>query len=267
MKTDFHLHTEFSPDSSTPMDDIIAGAIRERVDEICITDHLDIGDPFEPYFKYTTEDYIEHFKKIDECAKKYAGIITIKKGMEIGYISGFEKENENFVGDNSLDFVIGSIHNLGEMDYYIADNDPDDFIKIEKLYLEKIIGMIDAVDYFSVLGHMNYPCKFFGFREKLFTYKDFSDHLDEIFKKLVQKGKGIEINTSCLKTEGAFEALLPVIKKYKELGGEIVTIGSDSHDKKFVAYNFEKAQAMLLQAGFNYLSTFEKLQPAFHVID
>jgi len=267
MKTDFHLHTEFSPDSNTPMEDIIAAALRERADAICITDHLDLGDPFEPYYKYVSEDYMNHFKKIDECKEKYSGIIKIAKGMEVGYIKGFEKENQKFVNDYDLDFVIGSIHNLGDIDYYVADNDPNDFIKIETLYLDLILQMIDTVNYYNVLGHINYPCKFLGFREKLFIYNDFSDRIDEIFKKLVSKGKGMEVNTSCLQTEGAFDAFLPVLKRYKELGGEIVTIGSDSHNTKNVAKSFEQAQAMLLKAGFNYLTVFEERLPSFYAID
>lgn len=267
MKTDFHLHTEFSPDSSTPMEDIIAGALRERAQMICITDHLDIGDPFEPYDRYTSEDYVEHFKNIDRCTEKYKDIIKIRKGMEIGYIEGFEKENEDFVEAYDLDFVIGSIHNLGDTDYYVEDNDPNDFQKIEKMYLERIIQMIDNVDYFSVLGHINYPCKFYGFREKLFTYEDFSDHIDQIFKKLIQKGKGIEVNTSCLQMDGAFEAFVPVLMRYKELGGQIITIGSDSHNIHHVARSYREAQALLLKAGFNYLTDFNKLKPSFYAID
>ncbi len=267
MKIDYHLHTEFSSDCTAPMEDMIAGALRERVDSICITDHMDYGDPFEPYESYTQADYINHFKDIDRCTIKYEGIIKIAKGMEIGYIQGYEQINADFVKEYDLDFVIGSNHNLGDIDYYMQENDPSDFTKIETLYLERIIKMIDNVNYFSVVGHLNYPCKFHGFTKKLFTYDAFSDHLDYIFKKTIEIGKGIEVNTSCLQTEGAFEAFLPILKRYKELGGEIITIGSDSHNKFNVARSSSEAQAILLQAGFNYICDFKKLVPEFHAID
>lgn len=267
MKTDFHLHTEFSSDGNTPMEDMIAASLRERLDIISITDHLDIGDPFEPYQSFSEQDYQDHFKKIDMCIDKYKGIIDIRKGMEIGYVEGFEDRDRDFVKKHDLDFVIGSIHNLGDIDYYVKNNDPSDFLKIESLYLEKIIAMIKAVDYYCVLGHINYPCKFRGFRETLFTYEEFKDQIDSIFKLLIEKGKGMEVNTSCLQTNGAFKAFLPVLKRYKELGGEIITIGSDSHNIHNVAKSNFEAQSLLLEAGFNYICDFKKLEPIFISID
>lgn len=267
MKTDFHLHTEFSSDGSTPMEDMIAAALRERLDIISITDHLDVGDPFEPYMSFSEKDYINHFKKIDMCIEKYKGIIDIRKGMEIGYVQGYEKKNADFVKEHDLDFVIGSIHNLGEIDYYMEENNPSDFIKIESLYLELITSMIENVGYYSVLGHINYPCKFRGFRETLFTYEEFKDQIDNMFKLLIEKGKGMEVNTSCLQANGAFKAFLPVLKRYKELGGEIITIGSDSHNIHNVAKSNFEAQSLLLEAGFNYICDFKKLEPIFIAID
>lgn len=267
MKTDFHIHTEFSPDGSTPMEDMITASLRERLDIISITDHLDIGDPFEPYKSFSEKDYINHFKKIDMCIEKYKGIIEIRKGMEIGYVKGFEIEDRGFVEKHDLDFVIGSIHNLGDIDYYANENEPSDFFEIESLYLELIVNMIKNVDYYSVLGHVNYPCKFKGFRETLFTYDAFKDQIDNIFKLLIEKGKGMEVNTSCLQTKGAFKAFLPVLKRYKELGGEIITIGSDSHNIHHVARSNFEAQSLLLEAGFNYICDFKKLEPIFIAID
>ena len=99
------------------------------------------------------------------------------------------------------------------------------------------------------------------------TYRDAPDEIDDLFKLLIQTGHGIEVNTSVYDTFGFFLPDLDIIRRYKELGGEIITTGSDSHNAVRIAANFQPAMQMLKAAGFDYVCTFDKMKPIFHRIE
>ena len=54
---------------------------------------------------------------------------------------------------------------------------------------------------------------------------------------------------------------LPVLNIYKEVGGELITVGSDAHRTENVGRGVPEAYALLAQAGFRYVTLYEKRQP------
>ena len=102
-------------------------------------------------------------------------------------------------------------------------------------------------------------------KDKDYSYEKYRDLIDPVLEKLIQMGKGIEVNTGAIRHQ--LKELNPcngILKRYRELGGEIITIGSDAHEPSYVAYGFDRAAEVLKGCGFQYYTTFERRIPTFH---
>ena len=166
-----------------------------------------------------------------------------------------------------LDFVIGSVHYIGGYDPY--EKEYWDGISVKQgfaMYLEGVLKRVKLHDGYDVLGHINYVCKSPNnpTGEPL-KYKDFSDIIDEIFKTVISRGKGIEINTSGYDRVREFLPSLEYLLRFKELGGEIVTVGSDAHTTDRVG-QYTKEACKMISDVFGYVCTFENRKPIFHKI-
>ena len=128
----------------------------------------------------------------------------------------------------------------------------------------KTILNIENNQNFDVLGHIDYVVRYGKYREKEYSYEKYAYWLDEILKKIISYGKGIELNTSGLKYGLPFaHPTLEVLKRYKKLGGEILTVGSDAHRPEHLAYDFHKVNDILGEAGFEYYTEFKERKPVF----
>ena len=117
---------------------------------------------------------------------------------------------------------------------------------------------------FDVYGHLDYIVRYGPNKNKYYTYETYADVLDEILRTLIQRGKGIELNTAGFKYGlGHAHPILPVLKRYKELGGEIITLGSDGHAPEQIAWDFDKVPELLKEAGFTHFTTFQERKPIF----
>jgi histidinol-phosphatase (PHP family) len=122
-------------------------------------------------------------------------------------------------------------------------------------------------DYFDVFGHLGYIAKFCPFEDALMAYSDYSGAIDELLKILVENGKGLEINTSGIKNTGAVMPEIPIARRFRELGSEIVTVGSDAHDEAAVGRAVEETMRQLASVGFKYVCAFDSRKPRFLAID
>jgi histidinol-phosphatase (PHP family) len=177
-------------------------------------------------------------------------------------------EAKKFLEDNNLDFVIGSIHNMeGDIDVGDYDFSQLDCQMVYEEYLSWLMKL--ATDYdFDVLGHLTYPMRYMYQKEKKkVDLKPFEEQFRVLFQTIIERGKGIEVNTS-----GLFQAInetmppLSIIKLYKKCGGEIITVGSDAHKLEHVSLTIRQGQDILREAGFKYITTFEKRKPIYHKI-
>ena len=266
--SDFHLHSSFSSDSNTPLEQQITSAIQGGVlKELCITDHMDFDFPVNKdgfTFLFNIKEYLAEITRLKSI---YSKDITINTGIELGLLPHLGNKLTSFLMEygSYLDFIIGSSHLVKGLDPY----EPEFFeLYGEKegirLYLETIVDNMEAFMDFDVYGHLDYVVRYAPDKEKNYRPADYMDIFDIILKKLIQNGKGIELNTAGLKAGLFFAHPHPdVLKRYVELGGEIITVGSDAHKPEHLAYCFDKAQYILKEAVFSYYTVFHNRKPEF----
>lgn len=265
MKADYHTHTNFSTDAdreSSP-EVMIQGAIKRGLETICITDHMD--KDYDAEGKGFVFDIEKYFETLQSLREKYKEKIHIRIGVELGlqpHLGQFAKE---YVNAHPFDFVIGSTHMLrGRDPYYRANFEELTDRELYRGMFEETLTNIKNIEEFDVMGHLDYIVRYGLEQEKSYSYDENKDLIDEILKHLVENGKGLELNTAGLKYGLSFAHPYPaVLKRYRELGGEIVTVGSDGHKPEHIAYDFHKVENILLDCGFKYYTEFRQRKPIF----
>lgn len=263
MKADFHMHTSFSTDSDTEPEKMVEKAIAFGLDTICFTDHQDFDFPGgEHLFVFDTEAYFDKLRKLQVLYQKK---IEIRIGVEIGLQPHLGEAYEKYVSSYPFDFVIGSVHVVDRLDPYdgVFFEGKTDTNAYRQAFVETLKD-IKAVEDFDVLGHIDYIVRYGKEKAENYSYAKFSDEIDEILKYLILHGKGIELNTAGLKYGLGFCHPHPdILKRYRELGGEIITIGADGHKPEHIAYDFEKVRFLLQEIGFKYYTEFKEREPIF----
>ena len=266
MFADYHMHTSFSADADRNPEKMIQAAIEKGLHSICITDHMD-----KDYFMEGKEfvfDVDKYYKSIKTLAEKYKVSIDIRFGIELGLQPHLKDFSEELISKYPFDFVIGSVHTVNGKDpyfpvYYDNRSDADAYREA----LQATWSSIESTDAFDVLGHMDYVVRYGKNREAEYSYRNFSDEIDTILKSLIHRGKGIELNTGGWKYGLTFaHPHKDVLKRYKELGGEIITVGSDAHIEEHIAYDFHRVSELLKQCGFEYVTEFKGRKPIFKQI-
>lgn len=257
---DYHTHTAFSSDCDISMDEMIQGAVRAGIKELAITDHHDPGYE-DPEFPFQL-DHDSYFKSVSEAEIKYKDQISIIKGMEIGIMDTKLDECNAAVDRHPYDFIIGSFHCLGKDDLYRYDfSKVDGPEKLEEFYLY-VNKCFKEYKNYDIAGHLTIIDRYIG---KIYDYKPYMDIIEDTLKTIIYDGKGIEINTSSFKYgTGIWLPRHEVLNLYKQLGGEILTFGSDSHTPEYFQYHFDEAHELARSLGFKYQCTFKNRKPDFH---
>ena len=261
--TDTHTHSTFSRDSTVTVEQSVKAAIATRLAGISFTDHLDIGVP-----EGSVGDYFEipeQQSAIKACIAQYGTEVNIYAGIEVGLQTHCLEEIQKIISAHRFDIVIGSIHWVNHLDPYQGDFYFNKSLKeAYREYLEYYIDCIRQFGDFDVLGHYDYISRYSPYTPKTLTYRSFKDELDALFKIAIENGKAIEVNTrSFLSRDGQQPPQFDpdVFKRYRELGGEMVTLGSDAHDRTRLAADFEYYAAKLRQCGLKYLTHFKERKP------
>lgn len=263
MLWDTHLHTNFSGDSKADPKDMAESAINKGLGGICFTDHMDLDYREQP--GYFDLDFMNYHKKMHSLQQEYADIFPIYKGIELGLQPHIVAENNKILTENDFDFVIGSTHVVNHIDIYYPsfyENRKED--DCYRQYFEETLLNAKSDVNFDVYGHLDYVIRYGPNKDKFYSYAKFADIIDEILYTLIQKGKGIELNTAGFKY--GLEHAHPtesILKRYKELGGEILTLGSDGHAPEQIAWDFYKIPAILKECGFDYFTVFKNRKPEF----
>lgn len=264
---DFHLHTIFSSDSKASPAEIVERAIQLGMKQICITDHNDFDYPLEEgqvVFDLALDKY---FPTLIELQERYSSQLRINLGIEQGLTTVNPERIDNYAAsyNDIIDFIIGSSHLVYGIDPYYREYWDNLTVNqgVER-YLTSIIENIDCCNNYDVYGHIDYIVRYIPRELGTYDYRTHLDMYETIFKKLINAGKGIEINTAGFKyglnqPHPRFELL----KQYRELGGEIITIGSDAHAPQHVGVSFDKVPGILEAAGFKYYTIFNKRKPEF----
>ncbi len=260
---DYHIHTDLSADCEAPME-AMAGAARKRgLKEICFTDHIDLDFPGDIDFIF---DFREYDREFAETKSAYPDI-SIKKGLEAGLELRTASSMAEIVQKHELDYVIGSKHLVYGLDPYGSElwrlySKEEAFAA----YLQECMECASACDFYDVFGHLGYVSKFCPFEDALLRYCDHADAVDTILKILIEKGKGLEVNTSGIKNTGSMMPEVSIIRRYFELGGEIITVGSDAHEESAVGRAVNETLETLKSIGFKYVCAYDKRRPRFLTI-
>ncbi|QCX32617.1 histidinol-phosphatase HisJ family protein [Caloramator sp. E03] len=259
MFADYHVHSNFSDDSTCEMEDEIKKAISLGIDEICFTEHVDYGVKTDLNCNY--EAYIKEFQR---CKEKYKNEINIKLGIEFGIqVDTIEKFKEDFDKYN-FDFVILSCHQVDNKEFWTYEfQEGKTQQEYNERYYEEILKVIKKYDEYSVLGHLDMIKRYDKFGE--YPDENVKELIIEILKHVIEHEKGIEVNTSSFRYKLA--DLTPskyILKLYKDLGGRIITIGSDAHKDEDIGHNIQIVKDELKKIGFKEFCTFEKMKPIFH---
>ena len=256
---DLHVHTSFSTDSEESLDNAVSAAIAAGLKTLCITEHMDMDYPTGE-FQLDTSAYRQALFSIKE---RYSDRIELLFGVELGLMDYLAPRLYEYAKAYDFDFIIGSSHLVDGIDPYY----PGYFDKLGdkegiRRYLQSILDNIAAFDDFDVYGHLDYVVRYSD--AKTYLPSEYADMIDEILKKLIAMGKGIELNTAGLKYGLGWAHPHPeVLRRYRELGGEIITVGSDGHRAEHIAYDFDKATEILKDAGFAYRAIFRNRKAEF----
>lgn len=260
---DYHIHSTFSLDSQMTLQQICAQSLLVGLDEIAITDHYDFDCDY-----VSTFDHNQYLAALTRLQAEYAGKLQIKKGMELGLQPHQLAECAEKVHDD-FDFVIASVHSAQKKDLYAGDFFQG-YTQMEsyRAYLQEVLDCIRGFDRFSVVGHLDLVRRYGDFTQvpDLMEDADCQDLFRDILLTLIHNGKGIEVNTSGYYIGSGADPLptRSVLRLYRELGGEIITTGSDSHTPTQLGYKFTETYAMLRDLGFRYVTGFDAMQPVQH---
>lgn len=264
---DYHLHSSHSGDSEAPMESMIQSAVSRGLTHICFTEHMDLGYPVTPetpagYFEADTDAYLAQLTRLRE---KYASQIRIAFGVELGLQSGIAGQIETYAGSYAFDFIIGSSHTVNGKDpyypsFYEGRREEDAY----REYFQSILDNIENFSEYDVYGHLDYVVRYGPGKDRDYSYAKYRDLFDRMLLLLLERGKGIELNTAGLRA--GLRDVNPcrdVLLRYRQLGGELITAGSDAHRPEDVAADFARAEEILTACGFRYYAVFQNRTPTY----
>ncbi|MBQ9483168.1 MAG: histidinol-phosphatase HisJ family protein [Ruminiclostridium sp.] len=261
---DLHTHCTLSFDGKSSAEDMVKRAIELGIKHYALTDHVDLGDHADPDFDL--EATVNGAKEqIPALQKKYSDRIDILYGVELGQAVHEPELAKKLLDENDYDFVIGSIHNIrGYDDFYFLDYTKLDVNALLDAYFAELLETAETAD-FDVMAHITYPLRYiagdFGIDIDM---SRFSAVIDEILCALIKRGKGIEINTSGLRQKlGRTMPDADIIRRFRGLGGEILTIGSDAHCTDDLGKGISEGINTAISSGFDKTAIFKQRQPIF----
>ena len=286
---DYHVHCSFSDDSKEPMENQIKRAMELGLTELCFTDHVDYGikrdwdDPKGILYRggdgvnsnpedlepLTNVNYPEYFALLHEMKKKYQGKIIIRQGLEFGIqtmtIPDYERLYDKY--QNELDFTLLSMHQVDNQEFWNGD-----FMKgksqkeYNESYYKEILAVQKQFKHYACLAHLDLLVRYDP--AGIYPFEKVKDMVAEILKQAIQDNKGIEVNTSSWHYGLAdTQPSHAILKLYKDLGGKIITVGSDGHSTKYLGDHIQDVYALLKDdIGMKEVCTFEHMEPVFHAL-
>ncbi len=286
MYADYHIHSEFSDDSRELMENQIERGIALGLNEMCFTDHVDYGikrdwdDPrgikwrggdgissdssdLEPMANVNYPDY---FAKIHKMRETYGNKMKIKAGLEFGIQSIIVEDYEKLYAkyNQELDFVLFSMHQVNNQEFWTQDFQRGKTQQeYNEEYYKEILKTMKMFKNYSVLAHLDLLVRYD--KNGVYPFEKLKDLITQILMQAIADGKGIEVNTSSYHYGLAdSQPSRAILKLYKELGGQIITVGSDAHSTKYLGDHIKETYALLKELGYTQITTFEHMKPFFH---
>ncbi len=264
MLVNYHCHSDCSMDGQATMAQMALAGAAAGLELICFTDHCDTvdgaGAPCREFSWETVEAALE------EARRAVHGRVELRKGVELGEAVQHPAYALEVLARPGIDFVIGSVHSpmFGPDYYYQHYTDPAECRRLLREYCMQLLATAKSGAY-DVLGHLNYPLRYMRWRDGVPVDMDCCmDLLDQVLETVIAAGKGIELNTSgYLNCGGQPMPPLPLLARYRAMGGEIVTVGSDAHIPERMAQGLAEGMELLKTAGFRYFTIYRDRKPEF----
>lgn len=274
MFADYHVHSAYSDDSEYPLEQVIRDAVAMGMDEICLTDHVDYGikrdwdEGGEIAYRgsqpLANVDYPRYMAQLHELQQRYGDRIRIKIGLEFGMQTHTIPRYRTLMARYPLDFVILSIHQVGDQEFWTQDFQRGRTQQeYNEGYYEELLAVMQEFKDYSVLGHLDLITRYD--KQGVYPFERVRPIVEQILRCAIEDGKGIEVNTSSHRY-GLSDTTpsVEILKLYRELGGTILTIGSDSHAPAYLGTHITETRALLRELGFRQFCTFDRMQPVFH---
>lgn len=265
---DYHLHTTFSVDGFLTPEELCRRAIEVGTREIAMTDHVDFVEGDISMLKFQPDAF---FDALARCRQEFqeTGELIIRAGVEIGESNHFGDEVGWLLESYDFDFVIGSLHaaNAVFTDQPKDFEDPDYYRAhpVEETYNAYFVELLTLArdGEYDVIGHLDLPKRHSVPAYGAFDPRPFEEPIRAVLEAVVDRGKGIEINTGTARRLTGVPSPDPLILTwYREMGGEILTIGSDGHQPEHIGWGLERGVAMAKEAGFSHLTSFSRRRPS-----
>ncbi len=260
-----HCHSSCSHDGSYTMTQMARAAYEAGLGSLCFTDHCDLLDG-EGLRDRAPFNWQNEWAQFCEAKEVLGDKIRLRLGVELGEATQVEPMARKLLTFPHIDFVIGSIHNpINGKDYYFLNYEEEQQCKqMISDYLDQMLDLAKS-DMYDVLGHITYPLRYMHYRDGIpVDFKGHDEQVREVLRAVIESGHGIEVNTSGYLSCGG-ETMPPeyMLRIYRELGGEIVTIGSDAHTPDRIALGIADAQELLMSIGFSYFALYTGRKPEF----
>lgn len=263
---DSHTHSRNSFDAESTVSEMCQAAIDRGLSALTITDHceaafINCGEDCE--FGSFDRQIPQSIRDIHESKKAFEGKLQVLCGLELGEPMHDPEQTKKALAYGDFDFILASVHNLrGVQDFYFLDYSTVDIPMILHAYFEELAETA-AFPHFDSLSHLTYPLRYIvereGFYPDLMPYRE---QIDRVFNILIKNKKALEINVSGLfKPIGRTLPDLPLVRRFRELGGEYITLGTDAHSANMVGRGLEKGAEVARQAGFTHYTVFVNHQP------
>lgn len=260
---DMHTHTDNSFDGNHSTMFMCECAERLGLRGVAFTDHVETDIFYQDDFdRRAKNSYFDIVKARDA----FRGKLLVFVGVELGEPTYDTATAEKLLNTLHYDFVIGSIHNLrGQEDFCFLDVDNTDDEEIrdilnEYFEEERLLAEWGKVD---TLGHLTYPLRYIcGEHGRKVDLRDYSNQIEAVLRALIHSGTALEINTS-----GLFQKLqstMPteeIVAQYRRMGGERITIGSDSHYGEKLGFGVQEGMELAVRCGFREMTIFQNREP------
>jgi histidinol-phosphatase (PHP family) len=254
---DSHVHTDLSPDSNVAIDLYCAEAVARGIAEIAITDHVDF-DPRDPAYRFT--DFAMRERIAREAAERWADQgLAVRFGVELTYNRPYEQEIREHLARHRYDYTIGSVHDWPDSPYRDRDRFPAwvagrSIADIVDPYFDEVIAAA-RTGLFDTIGHLDVVKRYLTPSVTPTDLDDAPELYEPVLRALIESGTALEVNTSGLRQEvGETYPSATIVARYREMGGERVTVGSDSHRIQHFAYGLGEGYRIVARSGFRALA-------------
>ena len=266
IRCDAHMHTRFSEDSDASVHSMLDAAIERGMEAVCITDHLDKDFPQTPDFPAGAFlfDLGNYFQRLTQLKEEYQKKLEVRIGVEIGLQPHLGEYYRELTEKYPFDFVIFSCHQVENKEYWRQEpQEGKTQLEYNRRYYQEILDVVKVYKDYSILGHLDVIKRYD--KQGEIEFEKIQDLIEQIFEVVIADGKGIELNTSSRAYK--LKSLMPskeILKLYHDMGGKIITIGSDAHNADRIGDCVMESQKILKDIGFDGIYTFEKMKPEFH---